>query len=116
MGETLFDHERKLEMEMLDAAQHVADVAHVEKDPLLIILWRLNHQDRTLESIKGEVKGVTTLVSDHISRENEIKESIDSMVALWKGSKVVARIVMGLAGIIVGIAGAYAAVKKGLFT
>ena len=116
MEESIFDHERKLEMEMLDAAQHVADIAHVEKDPLLIILWRLNHQDRTLEAIKGEVRGVTTLVSDHISRENEIKESIDSMVALWKGSKVVARIVMGLAGIVVGIAGAYAAIKKGLFT
>ncbi|MBK7842064.1 MAG: hypothetical protein IPJ49_31205 [Candidatus Obscuribacter sp.] len=69
MSEPLFDRERQLEMEMLDAAQHVSDVSHVEKDPLLIILWRLNHQDRTLEAIKGEVKKITTLVSDHISRK-----------------------------------------------
>lgn len=63
MSESLFDNERKLRIEMLDAAQHVADVAHVEKDPLLIILWRLNHQDRTLEAIKGEVKGSLPLLA-----------------------------------------------------
>ena len=54
-GENMpLDHERALEAEMLEAAKSVADVAHVEKDPLLIILWRLNHQDRTLGIHPGE--------------------------------------------------------------
>lgn len=34
-------HERKLELETLEAADAAAETAHVEKDPFLIILWRL---------------------------------------------------------------------------
>lgn len=97
---------------MLEAAQHVADVSHVEKDPLLIILWRLNHQDKTLDAIKSDLKTMNTELSDHISREDTIKESIDEMVAMWKGSKLVGKIMTWAVGIIAAIGAAWAAAKK----
>lgn len=106
--------ERHLEAEMLEAAQHVADVSHVEKDPLLIILWRLNHQDRTLDAIKSNQDTMGATLADHIARENEIKESIDDMVALWKGSRVVGRIMTWIVGIAAAAGAAYATVKKAL--
>lgn len=113
---TELHQQRQLEKEMLEAAQHVADVSHVEKDPLLIILWRLNHQDRTLESIKSDLSSMKAEVSDHISREDTIKESIDEMVSMWKGSKVVGKIMTWLVGVIAAIGAAWAAAKKSLMT
>lgn len=107
-------HERHLEKEMIEAAQHVADVSHVEKDPLLIILWRLNHQDRTLDAIKSDLSSMNNELTEHISRENVIQESIDDMVSLWKGSKVVGRIMTWIVGIIAAVGAAWATVKKGL--
>lgn len=109
-------HERHLEEEMLEAAQHVADVSRVEKDPLLIILWRLNHQDRTLEAIKSDLSSMNAELSDHISREDTIKESIDEMVSMWKGSKVIGKIMTWLVGIIAAIGAAWAAAKKSLMS
>jgi len=106
--------ERALEQEMLEAAQHVADVAHVEKDPLLIILWRLNHQDRTLDAIKGDLHAVGTTLNEHIAREDVIKGSIDEMVSMWKGSKVVGKIMTWLVGIVAAIGAAWATAKKSL--
>ena len=106
------DHERALEKEMLEAAQNVADVAHVEKDPLLIILWRLNHQDRTLEAIKADLGDVKETLTAHITRESLVQESIDDMVAIWKGSRVVGRITTWLVGIAAALAAAYATIKK----
>lgn len=113
---TELHHERLLEKEMLEAAQHVADVSHVEKDPLLIILWRLNHQDRTLDAIKSDLSSMNNELTEHISRENVIQESIDDMVSLWKGSKVVGRIMTWLVGIIAAVGAAYAAAKKTLIS
>lgn len=113
-GDPSFEHaERQLEQEMLEAAEHVAHVAHVEKDPLLIILWRLNHQDRTLESIKRELTAVAGTLDDHIAREDVIKESIDEMVATWKGSKVVGKVVTWFVGITAAVGATIAAVKRG---
>lgn len=111
---TELHHERHLEKEMLEAAQHVADVSHVENDPLLIILWRLNHQDRTLDAIKHDLGAISTELSDHIAREDVIKESIDDMVSLWKGSKLVGKIMTWGVGIIAALGASWAAVKKGL--
>jgi len=111
---TELHHERHLEKEMLEAAQHVADVSHVEKDPLLIILWRLNHQDRTLDAIKSDLSSMNNELTEHISRENVIQESIDEMVSLWKGSKVVGRIMTWIVGIIAAVGAAWATVKKGM--
>lgn len=105
-------HERHLEKEMLEAAQHVADVSHVEKDPLLIILWRLNHQDRTLDMIKSDLASMNKELSDHVAREDTIKESIDEMVSMWKGSKLVGKIMTWAVGIIAAIGAAWAAAKK----
>ena len=106
------DHERALESEMLEAANNVADVAHVEKDPLLIILWRLNHQDRTLEAIQANLGHVGKTLSEHIAREGTIQESIDEMVSMWKGSKLVGKIMTWAVGIIAAIGAAWAAAKK----
>ena len=107
------EHERKLESEMLEAAQSVADVAHVERDPLLIILWRLNHQDKSLEGISAKLGNLDKTLADHISREGTIQESIDEMVAMWKGSKVVGKILTWGIGIAAAIGAAWASVKKG---
>jgi hypothetical protein len=109
----LDDHERKLEKEMVEAAKSVADFAGVDKDPLLIILWRLNHQDRTLESIKADLGMVGKTLSEHIAREGTIQESIDEMVSMWKGSKVVGKILTWGIGIAAAIGAAWASVKKG---
>ena len=106
--------ERALEQEMLEAAQHVADVSHVETDPLLIILWRLNHQDRTLDAIKGDLHAVGETLQDHIAREHPIKESIDEMVSMWNGSKLVGKIITWLVGVIAAIGAAWATAKKSL--
>lgn len=107
------DHERALESEMLEAAKNVADVAHVERDPLLIILWRLNHQDKTLEGINSKLGNLDKTLADHISREGTIQESIDEMVAMWKGSKVVGKLLTWGIGIAAAIGAAWASVKKG---
>lgn len=113
-GDPSFEHaERKLEREMLEAAEHVANVAHVEKDPLLIILWRLNHQDRTLELIKRDLTAVAGTLNDHIAREDVIKESIDEMVSTWKGSKVVGKVMTWAVGIIAAVGATFATVKRG---
>jgi hypothetical protein len=106
--------ERALEQEMLEAAQHVANVSHVEQDPLLIILWRLNHQDRTLDAIKGDLHAVGATLNDHIAREDIIKESIDEMVSMWKGSKLVGKLMTWLVGIVAAIGAAWATAKKSL--
>ena len=103
----LEDHERKLEHEMLEAAKSVADVAHVEKDPLLIILWRLNHQDRTQEEIRVELAHVRKTLDNHITRDSTIQDSIDEMVSMWKGSKLVSKIItwfFGISAAAIGIA------------
>jgi hypothetical protein len=114
MNDPPFDHaKRQLEKEMLEAAEHVAHVAHVEKDPLLIILWRLNRQDRTLELIKRDLTSVASTLDDHIAREDVIKESIDEMVSTWKGSKVVGKVMTWAVGIIAAVGATIAAVKRG---
>ena len=110
------DYERKLEQEMLEAAAVAADTANVEKDPLLIILWRLNHQDRVLDSIKADMKHVSETLSEHIAREGEIKDSIDDMVVFWKGSKIAGRVASWFLGTLAALMAAYASAKKGLFS
>ena len=110
MNDPPFDHDgRQLEKEMLEAAEHVEHVAHVEKDPLLIILWRLNHQDRALESIKSDL-------TSHIAQNEAIKDSVDELVAFWAGSKVAGRIMTWGIGILAAAGAAYASFKKDLFS
>jgi hypothetical protein len=116
MEEPLFEYERKLEKEMLDAAQHVSDVAYVERDPLLIILWRLNHQDKTLDGIKNNLNNVTVTLSDHIAQNESIKESIDELVTFWTGSKLAGKVISWVAGVCAAAAAAFVSIKKGLFS
>ncbi len=114
MSDHPFDHEsRNLEQEMLEAAEHVANVAHVEKDPLLIILWRLNHQDKTLGAIKHDLGLVGKELSDHIAREDVIKESIDEMVVTWKGSKIAGRVMSWFVWDAAAIGAVNANIKRG---
>ena len=109
-------YERKLEKEMLEAAKSVADIAHIEQDPLLIILYRLNHQDRALESIKGDLSHMGAVLASHIDREDVIKESIDEMVSMWKGSKLMGRVTAWAVGILAAFGAAWASAKKGMFS
>ncbi len=44
--------------------------------------------------------------------EDTIKESIDEMVAMWKGSKLVGKAMSWAVGIIAAIGAAWAAAKK----
>ena len=87
-----FDHDdRQLEQEMIEAADHVSRVAHVEKDPLLIILWRLNSQDKTLKSISNELGEVTRKLDEHVLGWDSVKESVDEIVTTWRGTKIAGR-------------------------
>lgn len=52
-------------------------------------------------------------LTDHISREGTIQESIDEMVSLWKGSKVVGKLMTWLVGIAAALGAAWATAKKG---
>lgn len=114
MNDPPFDHsERQLEQEMLEAAEHVAHVAHVEKDPLLIILWRLNHQDRTLELIKRDLGDVAKELTDHVAKNDGIKESIDEMVVAWEGSKIAGRVMAWFFGIAAAVGAVIATIKRG---
>jgi len=110
------DHYRLLEKEMLESAQSKMGADPAEKNPLLIILWRLNHQDKALEAIRYDLSNVAKTLGSHIDREEDIKESIDDMVALWKGSKLVGRIMTWVVGITAALGAAYASAKKGFFS
>lgn len=98
---------------MLEAEQKMANTDRAEKDPLLIILWRLNHQDKSLENINANLGRLDKTLADHISREGTIQESIDEMVVMWKGSKIVGRIMTWLVGIAAAVGAAWATAKKG---
>jgi hypothetical protein len=107
------DDERKLEQEMLEAAEHVANVAHVERDPLLIILWRLNHQDKALGDIKCDLDQMAEILHDHIAKDSMIKDALDEMVYAWKGSKLAGKVAYWIVGIGTAIAAVLAAIKRG---
>lgn len=110
------DHARTLEREMLDAQEAHINTSGLEKDPLILILWRFNHLSKTLEAINADLKDVSSTLADHISREGEIKESIDDMVAFWKGSKLAGRLIAWLIGVVSALSASYVAVKKGIFS
>jgi len=103
------EHKRMLENEMAEAVKSGFTGDHVEKDPLLIILWRLNHQDRALESIKSDL-------TSHIAQNQAIQQSVDELVAFWAGSKVAGRIMTWGVGILAAAGAAYASFKKDLFS
>lgn len=108
------DHDRALDKEMDEAAQRAAEVTGLEKNPLLIILYRLSHQDRQLESIRIDMDHMSGRLTEHIAKSDEIKDSIDDMVSFWKGSRVVGRIMTWVVGMAAAFGAAYATAKKHL--
>lgn len=107
------EHARRLEIEMIEAKTAEMEYGDVSKDPLLLILWRLNHQDRTLEAIKADLFAVSKGLTDHVARNDVMQESIDEMVVMWKGSKAVGRIMTWGVGIAAAVGAAYATWKRG---
>ena len=110
----LIDHDRALDKEMDEAAQRAAEVTGLEKNPLLIILYRLSHQDRQLESIRIDMDMMGQKLTEHVAKSDEIKDAVDEMVSFWKGSRVVGRIVTWVVGVAAALGAAYATAKKHL--
>ena len=108
------NHDRALDKEMDEAAQRAAEVTGLEKNPLLIILYRLSHQDRQLESIRIDMDTMRREIVEHVAKSDDIKEAVDEMVSFWKGSRVVGRIVTWGVGVAAAFGAAYATAKKHL--
>ena len=111
------EHEaRHLENEVFEAIKNGQDFAHLEERPLLLILYRLGHQDRTLGEIKSDLHTVTEKLNAHIVEASETNESVVEIVTIWKGSKLMARIISWAVGICAALGAAYAAAKKSLLS
>lgn len=58
-------------------------------DPIQNLHRRMDTQDALLLEIRDRVVA-------HIAKENEMKPALDELVSLWKGSKVISRILATL--------------------
>ena len=65
-----------------------------DNEVLGIILSRLNHQDKTLDEIKGNQSELRGKLDTHMQLEAEVKPSIDELVAVLHGSKLIGRLVI----------------------
>jgi len=65
-----------------------------------IILQRLNKQDDALECIKGSQFSLREKLDTHILMEAEVKPSIDELIAVLNGSKIIGRLVIWLCSLI----------------
>ena len=65
-----------------------------DNEVLGIILSRLNHQDKTLDEIKGTQSELRGKLDTHMQLEAEVKPSIDELVAVLHGSKLIGRLVI----------------------
>ncbi len=65
-----------------------------DSEVLGIILSRLNHQDKTLDEIKGNQSELRGKLDTHMQLEAEVKPSIDELVAVLHGSKLIGRLVI----------------------
>lgn len=59
-----------------------------------IILQRLNKQDLTLDEIKGNQSELKGKLDTHMMMESEVKPSIDELIAVLNGSKLIGRLVI----------------------
>lgn len=110
----MVEHEaRHLEQEVFEAVNTGRDFSDLEERPLLLILWRLGHQDRALGEIKADLHAVTEKLNTHIVEASETNESVTEMVTIWKGSKLMAKITTWAVGICAALGAAYATAKKG---
>ena len=65
---------RHLDKEMDEAAEAAAQVTGIEKNPLLLILYRMSHQDKQLEMIRIQMDSMGMKLYDHIAKSEEVKE------------------------------------------
>lgn len=65
-----------------------------DNEVLTIILSRLNHQDKTLDEIKGNQAELRGKLDTHMQLEAEVKPSIDELIAVLQGSKLIGRLVI----------------------
>lgn len=112
-AEPNFKHNpRHLDPEMEEAAVKAAEFMGLEHNPLMIILYRLDHADKQLESIRIHVDGMGDRLNDHIAKSDETKEAIDDLVVIWRGSRVMGKIIMWFIATASSAAAFWAAFKK----
>jgi hypothetical protein len=59
-----------------------------------IILQRLNRQDHSLDEIKANQSEMKSKLDTHMMMEAEVKPSIDELIAVLNGSKLIGRLVI----------------------
>jgi len=74
-----------------------------DSEVLGIILSRLNHQDKTLDEIKGNQSELRGKLDTHMQLEAEVKPSIDELVAVLHGSKLIGRLVIWMCSLAVAV-------------
>ena len=113
----MVEHEaRHLEQEVFEVVNTGRDFSELEDRPLLLILYRLGHQDKALSEIKSDLHEVTEKLNAHIIESSETNESVIEMVTIWKGSKLMAKIASWVIGTCAALAAAYATAKKNLIS
>lgn len=65
-----------------------------DNEVLGIILSRLNHQDKTLDEIKRNQSELRGKLDTHIQLEEGVKPSIDELIAVLQGSKMIGHLGM----------------------
>lgn len=65
-----------------------------DNEVLGIILNRLNHQDKTLDEIKRNQSELRGKLDTHIQLEEGVKPSIDELISVLQGSKLIGRLVI----------------------
>ena len=71
-----------------------------DNEILSIILNRLNHQDRTLDEIRNHQADLNQKIETHIQMEAEIRPSIDELIGVLKGSKLIGRLTVWLCSLL----------------
>jgi len=59
-----------------------------------IIIQRLNHQDKTLDEIRRSQGALTGRLDTHMALEAQVKPSIDELISVLNGSKILGRVVI----------------------
>lgn len=65
-----------------------------DNDSFSILLNRMNHQDRMLEEIRIHQSELKGKLDTHIQLEEGVKPSIDELIAVLQGSKMIGRLVI----------------------
>lgn len=65
-----------------------------DNDAFSILLNRMNHQDRMLEEIRIHQSELKGKLDTHMQLEAEVKPSIDELIAVLNGSKLIGRLVI----------------------